>query len=204
VRRVVAPCHVRTPRERKAPREEAIVERRVRCECGHEVPLPAGEAAARATCPACGGEIPSESPPASSDPPLASAMPETKPCPFCLEPIHPAARKCPHCQEYLDSAVAAEKSPRPPPSALALVSLIVGIVSPCLLGAPGPLAIVLGVLALVRDRKATGKPMAIAGIVLGVLWTALLVLLVLWIAGWGGLGGHGTRPYTPPDAEPIF
>ena len=28
--------------------------------------------------------------------------PESKTCPLCCEPVHPAARKCPHCQHYLN------------------------------------------------------------------------------------------------------
>jgi hypothetical protein len=36
---------------------------------------------------------------------------ETKTCPLCCEPVRPAARKCPHCQHYLNKWVLAAYHP---------------------------------------------------------------------------------------------
>ena len=36
---------------------------------------------------------------------------ESKTCPLCREPVHPAARKCPHCQHYLNKWVLAAYHP---------------------------------------------------------------------------------------------
>jgi hypothetical protein len=37
--------------------------------------------------------------------------PATKTCPLCREPVHPEARKCPHCQHYLNKWVLANFHP---------------------------------------------------------------------------------------------
>ncbi len=37
---------------------------------------------------------------------------DTKPCPYCAEPINPAARKCRHCGEFLDPAAAVKRRPQ--------------------------------------------------------------------------------------------
>jgi len=115
-------------------------------------------------------------------------------CPFCMEPVHPEARKCPHCQEYLDPKLAKEKlSPRT--SYLAVSSLVVGLLGPFFLFFPGPVAILLALVALARRRESR-KGLAVAGLLLGVVWTAALVVLLA--RGFPG-GLHGPSP-----DEPLF
>jgi len=154
------------------------VEFRVHCECGNEVAVPA-EDDASATCPECGRTLAA---PSSSPPPVPAAARRAGPfkCPFCCEAVDPMARKCPHCQEYLDPALAASRAPGLPTSGLAIASLVVGLVSPFMLCLPGPVAVLLGLGALVASSRgrARGKGMAVAGILLGLVCTALLVLVV--------------------------
>jgi hypothetical protein len=38
-------------------------------------------------------------------------MPDTVPCPYCAEPIHPDATKCKHCGEWLDERMLGERGP---------------------------------------------------------------------------------------------
>lgn len=124
-------------------------------------------------------------------------------CPFCCEAIHPAARKCPHCQEYLDPGLARQAGGGRPTSALAIASFVLGLVSPLLLCIPAPLAVGLGVAALVRRKRAGGAGMAVAGLVLGVVWTVLLAVLLS-----GLLRGMLALPLDGPGArspaEPLF
>ncbi len=87
-------------------------------------------------------------------------------------------------------------TPPPPPAypvapqqSLAIASLILGIISPtiglcCYLGMlTGPVAIILGIVALVQIKndptKYSGKGMAIGGIVTGSLYFVLLALIIL-------------------------
>jgi hypothetical protein len=87
-------------------------------------------------------------------------------------------------------------TPPPPPAypvapqqSLAIASLIMGIISPtiglcCYLGMlTGPVAIILGIVALVQIKndptKYAGKGMAIGGIVTGALYFVLLALIIL-------------------------
>lgn len=44
--------------------------------------------------------------PADAPPPVATLSPR---CPLCSEPIKPGARKCPHCKEFLDPALKAQR-----------------------------------------------------------------------------------------------
>jgi len=119
-----------------------------------------------------------------------------KSCPFCCELIYPEARKCPHCQEYLDAALAAERAPLKPVSGWAKASLWLGLLSPVFLCLPAPLAAFLGFGALVspRRRKTRGKGLAFLGMLLGLFWTAVLVLAAL-----------KARGYVPPSERlPLF
>lgn len=72
-------------------------------------------------------------------------------------------------------------------SGLAIAAGYMGLFS--ILGVPGPVAILLGVLALndiKRNPKKIGKGRAIFGIVMGVIGTALTVAILVpsWIAKW--------------------
>jgi len=117
-------------------------------------------------------------------------------CPFCREGVHPEARKCPHCQEYLDPALAAERTPLPPVSTVAKASLLLAVLSPLFFFVPGPLAALLGLAGLLRRRRppTRGTALALLGFLLGLLWTAVLIVAVLKMRG-----------YTPPsEALPLF
>jgi hypothetical protein len=78
-----------------------------------------------------------------------------------------------------------------PPAAksnqLALWAMITGIISmiPCCLGIPGPVSIVLGIVALSQIKKnpqQTGSGFAITGIVLGILGLILAAVYILIVA----------------------
>lgn len=152
------------------------MERRLKCECGNEIVVQPGSQVTSLDCPACGRELP-----VPAEPPA-----ERKPCPFCLEPIHPLARKCPCCQEYLDSDLRATQEPQPPTSGLAVASLVLGVLSPVFLFLTAPLAIVTGVVALLvtRGGRARGRALAVVGLVAGVVCTLVLATLValVWMA----------------------
>ncbi|MBM4036038.1 MAG: DUF4190 domain-containing protein [Planctomycetes bacterium] len=166
------------------------MEATVRCQCGHEVPAPDGGPAPTA-CPACGREL------AGSPPP-----PKRASCPFCCEAIHPAARKCPHCQEYLDRTLAPRPAARGA-SPLAIAAFILGLVGPLFCCFPGPVAALLGIVALLNRKEPKGRGMAIAGLVLGLVWTLLLFFAILYMVAhpWGEMF---ERPPSSHPAEPLF
>ena len=114
-------------------------------------------------------------------PPEFSAALPSPACPFCCEAIRPGARKCPHCQEYLDPALAPAK-PIHPASPYAIAAFVLGLVSPILLCFPAPIAVLLGVTALVHRREAGGKGLAIIGLVLGILWSGILLLMIIYVS----------------------
>ena len=173
----------------------------MRCECGELVIVPEDAAEPGATCPACGRALPSPATPAPENAapaatPAAAEPLELASCPLCFEAIQPGARKCPHCQEYLDPALAAATR-RPPLSKMALFSFVLGLASPVLLCFPGPLAALLGLGALLRRRGKRGTGLAIAGLALGVAWSVVLVMMLT--------GGMGMAPEPGPSpAEPLF
>lgn len=136
----------------------------------------------------------------TADGATAAKPPPRRPCPFCLELIRQNARKCPHCQEVLDPVLAAAKQP-PRTSRLAVASLVLGLLSPLFLCLPGPAAVVMGVVALVTTRGpgTRGRGLAVAGILLGLLWTIVLVAAVGGLAvglreGWRIPGGMELEP----------
>jgi hypothetical protein len=59
--------------------------------------------------------------------------------------------------------------------------------------------VLLGVAALVSRRESGGKGLAITGLALGILWSGLLLLMILYVSS------HfcGTPP-KPPDPGPLF
>ena len=115
-------------------------------------------------------------------------------CPYCMERVHPEARKCPHCQEYLDPKLAKERLSLGG-SYLSVASFVAGLFGPFLMFLPGPVAVVLAMAALMR-RSERRKGLAIVGLVLGLVWTAVLVLLAT--------KGLLRLPEHPGPAEPLF
>lgn len=179
------------------------MEIRLHCECGNEVVVAGKEPGAKVRCLACGREL---TVPAPAEPQEASAEPARRfDCPYCFEAINPRARKCPHCQEYLDPALAPAKQPQAPMSALALASLILAVVSPLVCLFPAPLGVLLGFGGLVSTRggKARGRGMAVAGVLLGLVWTALLALVVVGMV-YGAEHGSCVPRFQPSQSGPLF
>ncbi len=128
----------------------------------------------------------------------------TATCPFCQEPIQPSARKCPHCQEYLDKALARSVRRTPPVSALAVASFVIAVISPLFFFVPGLLAFMLGVLGLLATARgrASGRGLAVYGTLLGLLWICLLALLFSSLAA--ALKYGPLQPTQLGPAEPLF
>jgi hypothetical protein len=108
-----------------------------------------------------------------------AAPPEyTRPCPFCAEPVKNTAVVCRHCGRDLAGG---------PPSrtnGFAIASMVLGIVWIYWIGSI--LALVFGYVALhqIRQSRGTqgGRGMAIAGVVLGWIGIALLMLGIVAVA----------------------
>ena len=173
----------------------------LKCECGHEMVAVADGGAVSVKCPACDRAVAVT----SGTPDTREGPAPVRTCTFCLEPVHPSARKCPHCQEYLDPALADEHRPAPPTSQLALASFVLALVSPFLLFLPAPVAVLLGAASLLTGSggRTRGKGMAIAGLLLGLVWTAVLVFLVLITLFVLASFPVAAAPKTPPG-PPFF
>ncbi|MGW3606530.1 DUF4190 domain-containing protein [Micromonospora sp. NPDC005161] len=90
----------------------------------------------------------------------------------------------------------------PPTSGLAVTSLVFGILGVlggwCLFGLPCLLAVVLGHVGLhdTRNNSKSGRGMAVAGLVLGYVFVAPMIMLTMMVF-FGGLIGAATPSATP-------
>ena len=196
------------------------------CPCGAQLRTAAKNAGAKVVCPNCSRELLVPLPPAAQGGPqeapqhlpVAEAGPqeahaqapedkapepdephaETSICPFCREAIQITARKCPNCQEYLDPALARAARTAPPVSSTAIASFVLALVSPVFCLTPGPLAFLLGLIGIATTGrgKAGGRGLAVWGTLLGLIWTAVIVVAILAVAS--------ARPQVLTPAEPLF
>ncbi|WP_250446938.1 DUF4190 domain-containing protein, partial [Actinotalea sp. C106] len=83
-------------------------------------------------------------------------------------------------QQYLAQGWA---TPPPPTEGLAVASLVLGIIGVVIIQITGPVAVVLGIVALVRIRRLgrRGQGLAIAGLVTGGFATLLLLLFGVFL-----------------------
>lgn len=74
----------------------------------------------------------------------------------------------------------------PPTNGSATAALVLGILSMTCLPLTGPIAIILGGIGMkaTQDGTESGRGMAIAGLVLGILGTLYLLGVVLWFVLW--------------------
>jgi hypothetical protein len=154
------------------------------CDCGQELQARDEHAGRRTRCPKCGKEqvIPAVT---AAQPPAAAPRPEA-----VTRRPQPAPRQ--PAEEDEDDRPRRKRRDREPArtSVVAISSLVLGILSPCLLLLTGLPAIVLGVIGLFLIRgsggRVRGTGFAIGGIVLGcvgLLCTGLTVPIF-----WGGVG----------------
>lgn len=110
-----------------------------------------------------------------------------KSCSFCDERIQDVAIRCPHCKRWLvssdrldDTNPVGQRAAYPSTSGLAIASMVLGIVWIYWIGSITGL--VLGYLALREIRQdplhLEGRGMALAGIVLGWIGVATLVVAI--------------------------
>lgn len=181
------------------------MEKRVICECGHEMAVRPDTTATSLDCPQCGKEIqlPPAEPTPTRTPALEQGHPDRRHCPYCLERVRVGARKCPFCQEYLDPALASRHAAPEGggggarTSAMAVTSLLLAVLAPLACFITAPPAVLFGIAGLVatRGRRMNGRSMAIGGLLLGLLWVAVSVgILALMVSAMGSAPGDLLQP----------
>ena len=111
----------------------------------------------------------------------APEPPSTKRCPSCADDVQAAAMACRFCG-FDFASMSRQPSPTPTvptkTSGLAVASLVLGILGLCSIGAI--MAVVFGHVAINEIKRSngslTGRGMAIAGLILGYFWLALVLL----------------------------
>ena len=153
-------------------------------------------------CPNCGSRVPASS--STGTPTIGLPSTYGEPGPPLSQPYDDAPPVAP--QPVAPQWVAPSSAPYdvagPPNSTAAVVSLVFGILTWIFLPVIGPIvAVVAGHMARAEIRRSNGQVggggMAIAGLVLGYLQIALLVLAICAIVAIGLLSLLGSRVSTP-------
>lgn len=172
--------------------------------CGKALRAPDDGVGRRCRCPTCGAETTVPQPNAFAAPGSAyTVTEETKECPYCAEPIKPNAVKCRFCGSMLQGSSSPGMGLTPPAcppsvypgapvhqarnSGFAIAALVLGLLGLCGIGSI--LAIIFGAVAIKQidesNGELTGKGMAKAGLILGIVW---LAIMIIW---WAAVFGEG-------------
>lgn len=103
-------------------------------------------------------------------------------CPKCGTENPDGANLCRNCGMVLANISAAVNAPVAKTSALAITSMILGILSFCTFLLTAPLALILGIIALVKISKSNGRlkgtGMAVAGIAIPVVALPIVAIMM--------------------------
>lgn len=126
------------------------------------------------TCPKC-----STSSIADDNKPPEIPAESTMPCPYCSEQISTNSIRCNHCGSVVRQPGPVSAPGVPPTTCgLAIAALVLGLI-PCTC-VPSLLAIIFGHIALSKiansNGQLKGRGMAIAGLILGYIFTALNII----------------------------
>lgn len=103
-------------------------------------------------------------------------------CPNCGTENPEGAKICCNCSRVMTSAEPTTPSPQGRTSALAITSLVLGLLSCCTFFLTAPVAIILGIISLVMISKSQGQlkgiGMAIAGIAVPIVMLPIMAILM--------------------------